>query len=300
MDQEPNAARCWPPKFNIIYVHRVGPKCIVKQIPDEDGMWWEMGGRIAYDQQDSETDIDSQDTHLSGDDDFADVAKEGGVGIDRSQTRVYYRWNTTKNKHECRIVLPSDFHFRRSQKGHVPSRSKSFKENKMPLPEVLLLYALKTGELEDRRAAVEAFPSEIWDAQTFGQLFGAMDDASKTHHNFCIFAGEWLASAASRHNGLGDWSTWEKVADAAMLAKQEAASHLSNVANQNTHVMLLRALRDSVVSCRGLPAQKHVRANADSMTDDQWKDLLHTMAVRWLPAERDWKRFFKLDENRSS
>jgi hypothetical protein len=127
-----------------------------------------------------------------------------------------------------------------------------------------------------------------------------MDDASKTHHNFCIFAGEWLASAASRHNGLGDWSTWEKVADAAMLAKQEAASHLSNIANQNTHVMLLRALRDSVVSCRGLPAQKHVRANADSMTDDQWKDLLHTMAVRWLPAQRDWKRFFKLDENRSS
>jgi hypothetical protein len=235
-----------------------------------------------------------------------------GFLVDKRQTRIYYRFNTITQNHDCRIILPMDFHFRSNRKGvkkeqrkeELPKRAKSFMEDGMPCPEVLLLYALRTQELIDRRIAVEAFPQKIWDAQNLGELFTAMDNASINHQNFCSFAGHQLSLAATRPGGLADWAAWERVAEAA-IARSMGASQVEDPENQDIQARFLRSLEEAVKANRGLPTQVHVRNQIDWKTTDaeqianRWKELLNTMGMTWLPGEQEWNKFrsqVKLDE----
>ena len=161
----------------------------------------------------------------------------------------------------------------------------------MPRPEVLLLYALKTQELIDRRIAVEALPEKIWNAQDLGELFGAMDKVSMSHQNFCAFAGDWLSRDATCPGGLADWATWEKVADAAVAARMETISGVVTLDKDDIHAHFLKFLKESVEEHRGMPAQVHVRnkfswgSTLDEEIANRWKELLKTMGMpQWCAA----------------
>ena len=309
--EEPKESFDWPPKARISYIH-LGSKCFVRLIPSKDGNWWEMGGQQT--KQNGSVAGDSLEADTSGGDgdedpeDYVHLAllNEDFV-VDKRQARIYYRFNTSTQNHDCRIILPKDFHFRSNRKGVKKSegkRAKSFMEDGMPCPEVLLLYALRTQKLVDRRIAVEAFPQRIWNAQNLEELFAAMDHNSINHQNFCSFAGRRLSLAATRPGELADWAEWEKVAEAA-IARSMGASQVEDQENQDIQARFLRSLEEAVKANRGLPAQLHVRNQIDWKTTDaeqitnRWKELLNTMGMTWLPGEQEWNKFrrqVKLDE----
>ena len=272
----PQVARYWPPKAMVCVMNRVGPKCRVTWLPDEEGQWLEAGAVIPP---------------SSGVQDTRDAAPSGGVGLDTAQARIYFRLEGKEQKPVCRIVLPDDFHFRGSRMGMVKGRSKSFLEDGNPVPEVRLLYALKTGDHDDRLRSVEAFPSETWGAETLGQMFSAMDDAARSEHHFRLFAGEYLARSASQAKGLADWNLWEAVADTAAENKRDRLKRAKLKEDKLNISLFVRAVKETAIENQGLPAQLHVRKRWAKLGGmGEWKEIRKTLGFKWLPSERDWKK----------
>lgn len=269
----PEVARYWPPKAAVHFMQRISAKCRVIRMPDEGGCWIEAGGSIPVETGEG----------------YPEDASRGGVGLDTSQARTYFRKEGSNPV--CRVILPDDYCFRDSRKGMVKGRSKSFDDDGNPVPEVLLLYALKTGSYDDRLRAVEAFPSEIWDAETFGKLFGAMDDAARTDHHFGIFAGEQLAQSARQENGLSDWLLWEKVADAAAALKREMLARAKLKVDPLNRSLFLQAVKETTIELQGLTTQNHVNKRWQKLGGHgEWREIRRTFGFDWLPSEADWKK----------
>lgn len=272
----PQAARCWPPKASVIWFQRIGTKCTVAWLPDEEGEWLEAGGVIPPKDGNLET---------------SEGASEGGVSVDTAQARIYFRREGKDQIPVCRVLLPDDAHFRNSRKGRRKGISKSFDDDGHPVPEVLLLYALKTRSHDDRLRAVEAFPIEIWCCDTFGEIFRAMDEAARHDHNFETFAGEQLVRAAAQKDGLSDWALWEKVAEDAAAKKREMLQRANLKEDSLNRTLFLRAVQETAIKFSGLPAQHHVRKRWEALGGiGEWREIRKTFGFEWLPALSDWEK----------
>jgi hypothetical protein len=289
MRAQPNAARSWPPKAKVVIVEKIGAKCIASWIPDEEGEWLELGGRLVVDSENYLAPSEG-----GGDDDLNDVAPGGGVGLDIGQSRIYYRCRENESP-ECRILLPDNFPFRHSLQGFTKKRSKSFDENGSPVPQVRLLYALKTGDYADRLKAVESVASEVWDTQTYQQLFIAMDETAANEDNFTSFVGERMAFQAKKSGGLSDWLLWEKIADTAVEVKKDRISKYEISTNRHSHSFFLQAVKDAVIESAGFTSQADVKRRWELCSGNQgdWKELRKTLGFEWLPTAVERKKFLK-------
>ncbi len=282
----PEVARCWPPTARVIHVARIGQKCCAAVIPDPEGTWLEAGGICppGY----------SEEMLAHAREVFDGVAPEGPLDLDVKQARIYFRKRKADHGAECRIILPDDFPFRSSRKGLVIERSKSFDREGNPVSEVLLLYALKTGRLADRVRAVEAFEHFFWGAATYGEMFDAMDDVTRTHENFFDFVGRKLAAAAFGSNKLSDWSLWEQVAESAAAMERERAKNASRSDDNHSHSQFLKAVKDAAIEFEGLPAQIHVRERWEKNGGKGvWKDIRKTLGFDWLPTKAERGKLIK-------
>lgn len=255
--------------------------------PGEEGAWLEAGG-VTVEKGDDEG--QSTGCAVPGDDDEWPTR---GITADTRQARVYCRCAAEGEDTEVQVILPDDAPFRASRKGLRQGRSKSFDADGNPVPEVRLLYALKTGRHDDRVRAVEAFPQEIWDAQTFGQMFGAMKTCASTDHEFRIFAGEHLARSAAREKGLSDWALWENVADDAAAFTRHCLEMASGKSAWDNHFRFIQAVKETAAAHRGLPAQVHVRKRWIAIGGiGEWKEISKTLGFDWLPSRDTWKKYW--------
>lgn len=309
----PQAARFWPPQGRVIYVETVGKKCMVSWFADPEGEWMEAGALTP--RSEGETDPEAESWHVpdhwfsdgrppTPDDTEedeeerdevggADSGPEGPYILDVRQARIYFRTRISDRIPECRVVLPNDFPFRSGRKGFVKDRSKSYDENGAPVPGVLLLYALKTGALEDRLRAVEGCSTEFFaKAEFYGDMFIAMDETARDVRKFTVFAGNKLAASARNSEGLSDWILWEKVADTAAFLQAERRSRAALPHDSDNQRRFLTVVKEAVIECGGLPSQDHVRKKWEKVAaGGEWRELRKTVGFEWLPSKSDWKKF---------
>ena len=129
------------------------------------------------------------------------------VGVDTSQAAVYFHPGKVKVPEPTAVVVnPDDTPFRISLKGRRKGRSRSFDDAGTPIPEVQLLYALKTGGEMDRHRALSSFPTAFWVEQlytsvhgydlphpSFGDIFKEMLDIAEDLHSYHLFVGRMMA-----------------------------------------------------------------------------------------------------------
>ena len=285
-DQAPHVARSWPPRAAVTLIHRVGVKCVVQNLGDG----WLSAHGVSPQESERVRGATSADSDAAA----IDVGPWGSGAADKSQARLYFHPGGQEQPPDVRIILPNDAPFRRSRKGMRKDHSKSFNSDGTPVWEVLLLYALKTRQLDDRLRAVEDCPKDDWGCDTYGEFWAAMDTVARTEHRFSEFAGEHLAAAAASEGELGNWSVWEKVAEEAAAYTRDRDRKASGNWASDTHALLIQALKETATEHRGLPAQVHVRERWESLGGiGDWKNVRETLGLKWIPAKQDWNRYWK-------
>lgn len=263
-DEIPPSVRPSHRETGVGFAHRIGDKCWFFEPDATTDGWSEAGG----------------------------VAPTGGCGSDPAQAKIVYRCQSDASSSEVRVVLPDDAPFRACRKGMVASRSKSYDEAGDPVRQVRLLYALKTGRLDDRKSAVSAFHREfLVGRETLGQVFDAQEHVAATDHEFRIFAGEQLANSASQGKGLSDWALWEKVADDAADYTRRRLAIDRGEAPQDNHSWFIQAVKETTAQF-GLPVQTHVKKKWEDMGGiGNWREIRKTLGFEWLPSKRDWDKW---------
>lgn len=261
----PSAATPWLGKVWRGNARRIGQKCRLVYLPDEEGDWTELGGFVP--------------------------GEEWLEYIDTNQARVYYRQKKDDQIPECHIVIPEDSPFRRSRKGFRQKWALSFDANGNPVREVLLLYALKTKDLLDRIKAVGEFPDWEWGIAQ-GEIFEEMDYACKSPERFAEFAGSYLARAAVERGGLSVWAGWEAVADAAVEEKLDRMSKSRTHVDQSNHELFLKAVKAATIKSGGFPAQKDIRHLWERNGGiGEWREIRKTLGFDWLPSATDVQKY---------
>lgn len=296
----------------VVSVHRVGKMCVVNFIPDSGGEWLEVGG------------ISPQPNPLSGRAPAAadDNSPEGLPLVDPEQSRIYYRNNGAGTTPDILVFRPSSFRFRSSAKGRNNGRSKSYDDAGLPIPQVRLLYALKSGHYDDRIAALRAYPFDFWvrltledgpwgeefdgsgpwdhefneefekalEKLTLGSIFNKQESTACRADNYLKFVGREIARAAALPGGLSDWTLWEKAADKALASQDK----LREGAEAVDHVLFIQAVKETACEFQGLPAQHHVRKKWVKLGGKgEWPDVRRTLGFDWLPTKVEWDKSWK-------
>lgn len=294
-------------------LHRVGKKCIVKFHPEVTGEWVEAGGFSpeASTPQDGAPTVED------------DIAPEGCPRVDLEQARIYYFHSNDDSPRDVQVALPKSYHFRSSAKGRTESRSKSFDKAGSPATQVMLLYALKRGRLDERVESLMDTPHEYWircllengpwgsefDAAgpwdhefinefetalqklTLGDVFKIQDFTARDKGKFEAFVGRQMARDATRPGGLSDWLLWEKVADQAVAFQKTLLSSNRGLRTAKNHGLFVQAVRDSVAECRGLPYQLLVKEKWEKLGGEgEWVEIRATLGFDWIPSRRDWDK----------
>jgi hypothetical protein len=299
------------PRVDIL--HRVGRKCVVTFYPEVNGAWVEAGGfsTEACTPQDDATTVED------------DIAPEGCPRVDLEQARIYYFHSNDDSPRDVQIALPKSYHFRSSAKGRKESRSKSFYKAGSPVTQVMLLYALKRGRLDERVEALMDTPHEYWircllengpwgsefDGEgpwnpefsnefetalqklTFGDLFRIQDSTARDKGKFEAFIGRQMARDATSPGGLSDWQLWENAADRAVVSNESLQSSKRGRRMALNHCRFLQAVKEAVAECRGLPYQLHVRERWEKLGGEgEWTEIRATLGFDWIPSKRDWDK----------
>ncbi len=241
----------------------------------------------------------------------------GSIGIDPSQARVYYHPGEETRGPRALIVSPDNTPFRRSAKGMVKGRSKSFDDSGAPVSEVLFLYALKTGRYDDRLRALDSLSPSFWTdlfeeknpgllfpkGPTLGQKFDKMHQAATSASVFEELHQRRLSESLKDTSALTNFPLWEKVANTAEMFTRERINKASVEPPTDYDASFLRAVRETTLEHGGLPAQTHVnrrwidvanRRNssprARKIFPGEWRDIRNKLGFAWLPPETDWKR----------
>lgn len=288
LDEVPEPSRHHLLKPSFTSVHEVGDRCQISEYED--------GWRCAHGTTSKTA------TQSSDDEDYIPRS----VGIDPRQARIYWRARPEGGAPDVAIITPDDFLFRKSRKGRVGSRSKSFDDEGAPAPQVLLLYAIKSQRYEDRLRALDALePDDWWWSQellapreviperpTFGDIFSTMRRLAGAPLRFEALVGQLMAESCRDKKGLADWRLWEEVADRAMMEAGELDDPTGE--GDGGHARpFLQAVKDCTVTHGGVPAQSHVRERFKELTDNSnrevWKAVRKRLGFDWLPPLADWK-----------
>lgn len=285
IDEVPEVARTLPVKASLSFAHRVGKKCVVTELGDG----W----------------ICAHGTDGTGrpeeDDECRKVAPMGSIGVDPSQARVYYHPGAPS---KALVIRPDYAAFRTSRKGLIEGRSKSFDQAGIPVPEVLLLYGLKTGREADRFNALFSFSTTFWVGQlypsvhgydlpypTFGDIFKEIQNIAEDLYSYHLFIGRLMAQAGQRKDGLRDWALWEKVADAAVAESIAEKARSSGESMSNFNDRFFQAVKETTLEQGGLPSQQHVRERWEKLKGrGDWKDNRRKLGFDWLPPRADWTK----------
>ena len=260
-DSDPTPSCKWPPDAPVQESFYVGSKCFVIRHPTAGGLFVEAGG----------------------------VLPTGGGGFDPLQARLSYRFLNADGSASVDIELPEDFPFRASRKGVNMERTKSFLPDGNPVPEIRMLFALKTGSPAAAQAATETFPWEEWSGQSISEKLLAMNDMNGDWHHLKFLIGRRLVIAASKPNGLAEWALWEKIADDA--ANKELRRREIEKGNYpaDNYGKFLDAVRSCTIKHKGLPAQQHVDIKFSMLGGiGAPREIRKTLGFEWLPAESDW------------
>jgi len=267
----PDGARAWPPREGVEFCFSVGKKCFVRNFSGNEGEWIEAGAH-----------------QPAGDDHFPQ-----GTAINDNEARVYYR----KSDSTVRIILPNDAPFRASRKGLVNSRTLSFDQHGQPLPEVRLLYALKTGLRESRFWAIESWPEDLFEGRTFGEKWKNMSTIAESPHLFLDWASSLIAPTACATGGLTNWTKWERIADDAAEFTRRRIAVANGEALPDNHELFLKAVKKATVEGNGLPNQRAVRkAWEESGGNGRWEGIRKTFGFEWIPTLQDWKKGWQREE----
>ena len=304
-DEPPKAADFLSSRFSRGYqAYPIGEKCVVVVL--DDGWICACGARLLPDREIRECKPDKRRTSGRANParsiDPADrIAPDWSTGMRDAESVIYFNPGRGEDDGEALIVTPRNLPFRAFAKGCKRGASMSFDENGNPVPEILLLYALKTGSAVERLSALTALPLQVLAEILPGNNIGEGMDLTvlrqmayaPSDRAYREIVGRMMARDASSQGGLACWATWESVADRAVEEAKARAEKYRGDGTPDFDALFLLAVGDMTIEHRGLPALNHVRKRWEELGGKgDWEDNKKKLGFAWLPSENEWDKWW--------